>query len=85
MMCDGEDRVVVVKRKLARVGGGQVIKLGVFRPNALTNPRRRQNRVGNGLGARIFEVEKESGGALLSSGGRATRHRLLGATFPLAP
>lgn len=48
MMCDGEDRVVTVKKKVARSGGGRsgVIKVDVFRRNALTDPRRRQNRVG---------------------------------------
>jgi hypothetical protein len=46
-VCDGEDKVVVVKKKAVRVGSWKVIKVSVFRQNALTSPRRRQNGVGN--------------------------------------
>ena len=42
-------------------GGGGVIKLDVFRRNALTDQRRGQNRVGNVWLQGFFEVEKGKG------------------------
>jgi hypothetical protein len=64
-MCDGEDRIVVVKKESwFGWGSGGVIKLAVFRATCTKDPRRRQNRVGNVWLQGFFEVEKGSGGGL---------------------
>jgi len=93
-MCDGEDRVVVVKKeRLAWMGRGQVIKLGVFRPNALTNePKTSAKWRGEGLGARISRRREGAGrglcwvlGVVVVGELRATLYFVLGATFSPSP
>jgi hypothetical protein len=88
MMCDGEDRIVVGKKKAGSGGGdGGVIKLNVFRQNALTDQRRRQNRVGNVWlqGFSKFEKGKGAGRALLGSGGRELRATVFAERLPFVP
>ena len=68
-------------------GNGGVIKLNVFRQNALTDQRRRQNRVGNVWlqGFYKFGKGKGAGRALLGSGGRELRATVFAERLPFVP